>query len=154
MDKLVIFIILLQPDDVSFVLNESSQINMFTTVLVLLFLFKLRFPRGTSFTATLKRRYGQRTLVEFRRFEKNRIKFNHCQLDVKFLNVCKSYNVLPRFLHFKLYRKELTSSKLYKSWQFKLLNLELKSKQRQIRKLDRLIEQNQLYLKNHLSIFD
>ena len=53
-----------------------------------------------------------------------------------FLSKCKAYEVLPKFLYFKLYRKNLLNSKLYRKWQFKLLSVEIDAKH--IKKLKEL----------------
>ena len=55
--------------------------------------------------------------------------------DLEFLKTCKAYETLPKFLYFKLYRKQLHHSKLYKSWQYKLLNIEITSKNKLIKNL-------------------
>ena len=56
------------------------------------------------------------------------MKLRKSECDLRFLLRCKSYEVLPKFLYFKLYKKNILNSNLYKKWQFKLLNLEIKSK--------------------------
>ena len=112
---------------------------MFITTLVLLFIFKLRFPVGTPVTTLLFRRYGRNTLNAFRRKERTLRKLEHSKCDLEFLLKCKSYDILPKFLYFKLYRKNLCNSKLYRSWQFKLLNLEIKSKRHSIRKFSNIL---------------
>lgn len=127
---------------------------MFFTTLVLLFIFKLRFPKGTPLTTILFRRYGRSTLNVFRRKERILRKLEHNKCDLEFLLKCKSYNVLPKFLYFKLYRKNLYNSKLYKSWQFKLLNLEIKSKNHNIRKFSNSLSVASDELKNSLSYLD
>ena len=55
-------------------------------------------------------------------------KLEKTKCDLEFLNKCKTYNVIPKFLRFKLYKRNVQNSNLYKSWQYKLLNLEIKSK--------------------------
>ena len=84
---------------------NKCTLRMFITTLVLLFIFKLRFPVGTPVTTILFRRYGRSTLNIFRRKERISRKLEHNKCDLEFLMKCKSYNILPKFLYFKLYHK-------------------------------------------------
>ena len=127
---------------------------MFITALVVLFIFKLRFPRNQPLPQVITRRYGLPTLRLFRKYEKAYQKVEKLKCDRKFLIVCKSHEVLPRFLHFKLYRKTLHNSKLYRSWQFKLLHLEITSKNRQILKFQKSLEECKTNLKSSVSVLD
>ena len=52
---------------------------------------------------------------------------------VKWLNFSRNVNstiLSQRFLHFKFYKIKLLSSKLYREGQFKLLNIEIKSRKK------------------------
>ena len=106
--------------------------------LVILFILKLRFPRGTPISAVIQRRYGRQGITLFRRLEKTTLKLKKCECDLLFLSKCKAYETLPKFLYFKLYKKNLLNSKLYRKWQFKLLNIEINAKQRNIKRLKEL----------------
>ena len=108
---------------------------MFFIALCLLFLIRLRFPRRNSITVIISSRYGRQCVNLFRRLEKTAFKIKKVESDIHFLNTCKAYETLPKFLYFKLYRQNLQNSKLYRSWQFKLLNLELKTQNRNKAKL-------------------
>ena len=77
---------------------------------------------------------GIRTLNS--RLNKSR-KFLKTELDIVFLRHCKVYEVTPKFLRFKLYRRSLTSGAFYKKWQAKLLDRELQSKQQALKCLER-----------------
>ena len=96
--------------------------------LVFLFILKIKFPKETPISTIIQGRYGRRTLSDFRKYERIRQKYQKCICDIQFLVKCKSYNIIPKFLHFKLYKRKLLSSKLYREWQFKLLNIEIKSR--------------------------
>ena len=67
---------------------------------------------------------------------------------------CKSYNIVPKFLHFKLYKRKLLSSKLYREWQFKLLNIEIKSRNKDSRVLCNQLKILDQDLKNNVSFLD
>ena len=72
-------------------------------------------------------------------------------LDVDYLVKCKIYNIFSKFLKFKLYRKSLLSSQLYKSWQTKLLNSEINEKKQTTSKLNKEIEHTEADLKANLT---
>ena len=101
---------------------------------VVLFILKIRFPKGKSIKTIISRRYGPQVLQNFRKFEKSTYKLKKNTADLEFLNKCKIFNVIPKFLYFKLYNPNLLNSKLYKKWQHKLLNYEINTKQKQINK--------------------
>ena len=107
---------------------------MMIAALVILFILKLRFPRGTQLSTVIVRRYGRQGLQRFRRLEKTSIKLKKNEADLKFLKTCKSYEILPKFLYFKLYKRNLLNSKLYRKWQFKLLSIEINSKSKAVKK--------------------
>ena len=106
--------------------------------LVILFILKIRFSRGTPISTVIQRRYGRQGIALFRRLEKTTLKLKKCECDLQFLSRCKAYETLPKFLYFKLYKKNLLNSKLYRKWQFKLLNIEINAKQRNIKRLKEL----------------
>ena len=100
---------------------------------VFLFIFKIKF-KGTNFSDVLREKYGGSGLQNYRRCEKLNFKILKLKADIKFLEKCKAYSILPKFLKFKLYRHSLSKTSIYKSFQFKLLNLELKQKRKNLKK--------------------
>ena len=54
------------------------------------------------------------------------------ELDLEFLEKCKIFNLIPKFLRFRLYKRALHHSKLYESWQNKLLVNEIRSKRHRV----------------------
>ena len=101
---------------------------MYFVTLFFLFSLRLRFARGTSIATIINRRYSRGTLHIFIKMEDCAFKHAKAACDLEFLKTCKAYEPLPKFLYFKLYKKQLRHSKLYKSWQYKLLNIEISSK--------------------------
>ena len=89
--------------------------------LIFLFILKLRFPRNKPLSETIIERYGRSTLQLFRKYESRCFKLKKSEADREFLVLCKSYNVVPKFMKFKLYKKSLYSTPLYNSWTNKLL---------------------------------
>jgi len=118
---------------------------MFIITVVLLFLIKIRFPKNQPISNILRRRYGVPLLKNFRTLENATRKLNKARCDLEFLQSCLAYEVAPKFLRIKLYRRSLETSSLYKSWQTKLLQREISSKQRACRtlqlKIDNVLEE-------------
>ena len=95
-------------------------------VIFILSLLRLRQP---NIIKLLSERYGQTRVKLFRRTETTRSKLIKSELDLDFLKKCKTYDVMPKFLRFKLHRKALHSSQFYKSWMIKLLDKEIREKE-------------------------
>ena len=132
----------------------TSSIIMFVYALAFLFLLKLRFPLNQPILRIIARRYGPRILHIFRTYEQTSRKLCKAKLDLKFLKCCKTYNVFPNFIRFKLYKKCLHNTTLYKSWQEKLLNLEINEKTKCCTNLEVLNEQQLSNLKETVSYMD
>ena len=98
------------------------------TSIVFTFILRLRFPRHTSFSILLTKRYGTSCVKIYRNLENAYFRYHKTKLDLEFLSKCKSYNILPKFLYFKVHNPYVKTSKTYRSCQFKLLNLEIHTK--------------------------
>ena len=103
--------------------------------LVFLFIICLRFPRGQSIADVIRKRYGDKTLKNVRKFERLDYQVRKCQLDIEFLNTCHKYNVIPNFLRFRVTNKTLKDSLSYSRCQQLLLNEEIRCKKRRLRQL-------------------
>ena len=126
---------------------------MYCTTLVLLFLLRLRFGINTIYDV-IRRNHDHVVLRQFYRLLDTQKKYLKCQLDIDFLIKCKTYNIFPKFLKFKLYKKCLQQSKFYKSWQMKLLNEEIKYKRSCYNNLSSQILDHSTSLKCKLSILE
>ena len=115
---------------------------------------KVRFPKEVSIATILKRRYGNQGLKSYRDVEKLDFKLKKIKCDVEFLQLCKENRLTPSFLHFKLYNKDLSSSHLYRKFQEKLLDHELKQKRTQQRILSRKLKSLKSDLQSTFSHFD
>ena len=104
--------------------------NLFRLVFLLQFIVKLRFPRNQTIAEVITRRYGRNTWLMIRKWETNLRRWEKSKLDIVFLERCLLYGVTPKFVKFKLYRKELHCKKFYQEWQDFLLRNELKSKRK------------------------
>lgn len=121
---------------------------------VFIFLLKLRFPKGKSFTDIVTNRYGRDTLAAYRKLEKTHFKLHKVKLDIEFLITCKAYSIIPKFLSFKTYKRHVMSTNMYKSFQFKLLNFELKDKHKIHKSLESEFTNLRDQLRNDLSWID
>ena len=70
--------------------------------LVLLFLVRCRFPAQLSIIDVLRKRYGDTVVRQVRKLEKLDFKYKKASLDLQFLQICKSQNVILNILKFKL----------------------------------------------------
>lgn len=106
---------------------------MFVIALVLLFIVRLRFPRGSSIANILTQRYGRPVLILFREVERHDFKKRKLHSDLRFLKCCKKQNLVPNFLKFKVSNRNLQQSKSYRKCQQFFLNTEIKNKEKQIK---------------------
>ena len=127
---------------------------MFLRSFFLLFLIKIRFPSNSPISRLILNRYGPSGITSFRNYEKTSKKLAKFKLDLQFLNSCKLYQVFPKFLRFKLYKHSLTQTNLYKSSQYKLLEIEIASKQDAISSLSNSYNNARSTLKNVFSFLD
>ena len=122
--------------------------------LALIFLLRLHCGAIVNVINYIATTYGEEGRKLLRRYENHSRRLEKAKLDLSFLIKCKVYNVFPRFLKFKLYRKSLYSTPCYKSIQSKLLNNEINFKKRSIQKLSTV--NNQIYdnIKSTYSLID
>ena len=123
-------------------------------VLALIFVLRLWSGSHENVPVYLRSRYGLNALRFYRQWEKTLTRSKKVELDLKFLECCKIYNVIPKFLRFKLHRRVLTSAAFYKSWQSKLLINEINCKKRSLDKYQGALTQHEGALSNVLSSLD
>ena len=97
---------------------------------VIRFIIRLRFPQGKPISQVITRRYGRQTWLSVRNWEKHLKKWEKVKLDIIFLERCIQYDIIPKFIRFKLCNNLLQRSSFYKEWQSHLLHMELKNKRR------------------------
>ena len=105
---------------------------MVLLVLILKLIFKLRFPVRISFADTTRRRYGHDVLELFRTLERTTIKLFKAKADLDFLETFRDTDLVPRFLQFKLANRRLTSSSEALRSRRRLLDVEIRSKNRRV----------------------
>ena len=74
--------------------------------------------------------------------------------EIEFLEVCLEKNLTPKFVNFKLYRKDIRHSKQSTKFQTSLLNNELSEKKRKLKNLQNLHSSCFNQLKTLVHIFD
>ena len=127
---------------------------MFSTTLILLFLLRIRFPKEKPISNILTTRYGPLSLQYFRKYEGTYRKKTKAEMDLEFLHSCKAYHVVPKFLGFKLYRKSLYSTQLYKDFKCDLLDNEIDFKSSTVKKLTLELKTHQVTFRNSVSHLD
>jgi hypothetical protein len=127
---------------------------MFIPALVLLFILRLRFPKNKPITNTIYNKYGAPTVQLFWKNENILRKHDKLKCDLQFLDSCFHYQVTPKFLRMKLYKRAIENSSLCKSWQRKLLNNELQHKRRDLRNFENQLNTSRNQLKTRVSAID
>ena len=122
--------------------------------LVLLFIIRIRFPRGKLITDIIRNRYGEAYVKKMRRFKKCFFKSQKCHLDLKFLLACKNSTAIPKFLRFKLANRHLKTSHVYKKCQIRLLEEGIKSKRKWINTLEKDTQRVKEELQRTLLVLD
>ena len=124
-------------------------------VFIFSIIFLLRLCSGISnLYEYINNNYGEEGKKLFRNYENHQRKRTKSQLDLSFLHKCKIYNIFPKFLQFKLYKKVLHSASFYKKWQNKLLNLEIHNKKKVISTLTTQIKHCENSVDNTFSYID
>ena len=128
--------------------------NLRILFIALNFIFKLLKSKNFNLPAYLQEYYGNDSAKSYYSIISDSKKLEKSKLDLDFLLKCKTYDVIPKFLRFKLYKKSLHSSQFYKSWQIKLLTFEISSKTKRISELEELLKQKTTTFYNQVSYFD
>ena len=103
---------------------------MVVLICVLKFILLLRFPTNVSIAETTRVRYGEDVLSTFRKWERLSIKHGKALLDLQFLRNCRDADLIPCFLQFKLSNSRLQKSKDVSRFRRRLLDKEIKSKEK------------------------
>lgn len=74
--------------------------------------------------------------------------------DLEFLKACRTNEVAPKFIRFKLFNRNLENTEFYNEWQMHLLDIEIKSKQKQLRNISVKLQNANSVLKTQLSTID
>ena len=84
------------------ILQSSFKFFGMIRVITLVFLYLVwcRFRVHLSIISVLRKWYGDTVVKQVRKFEKLDFKCKKALLDLQFLQICKSQNVIPNFLKF------------------------------------------------------
>ena len=127
---------------------------MFTSLLAILFIIKLKLSRSRNLPNYIRQKYDGNTLRIYRHLESSIKKWKKAELDHDFLLYCKMSNIVPNFIKFKLYRSSLYNSDFYKSATQSLLDIEINFKTKSITKLKSSVLSLSDSLYDELSLFD
>ncbi|XP_069993512.1 uncharacterized protein [Penaeus vannamei] len=127
---------------------------MFTTVLGYLFILTIRRLSGKPITTYFKSKYGKTALDTFRRTEKLSYRSKKPQKDIKFLNLGKYYDVIPKFLNFRVHNPVFESTQIYRSWCFVLLDREISNQKKKETVITDKLNKDYLNPKSILSPMD
>ena len=120
---------------------------------VIKFLLLLKFGKATLFDVITRNHGSQCRKLVLRCVDLHK-KLSKCELDVDFLKSCKTYEIFPKFLRFKLYKKSLQTSKAYQNFQHQLLDQELSSRSERAVQLRQQHAELQSSLQCQLSFFE
>jgi hypothetical protein len=118
--------------------------------------FSYLFPTALSpgFISNLRLKYGESILVSIRYCERLTEKLQKAKCDVEFLRCCLIYNLMPNFINIRLWKPGIKKSEQFKSFQRNCLIREFECRQKQARKLEKLVSSSLIELEKHLSSID
>ena len=123
-----------------------------TLALVFMFLVHLRFPSRLSLLQVIRNRYGDTIVTLVRKFGKVDFKHRKAALDLNFLQSCRSFNVIPKFLQSRVANKNLRRSQAYQKCLNHLLLAEINNDRKNLKVLVELssVKSNLLRISNFL----
>ena len=116
---------------------------MVSTLLALLYILKLKLKISPNGFDYFNKSYGTQGLRCYRNALNSSTRLCKLSLDKEFLVKCKIFGLTPKFLRFKLYKKSLLTSRLYKKWQLELLENEINLKNKYLSK-ELVLQENTL----------
>ena len=122
--------------------------------LVLLFIIRLRFPRELSLATIVRKRYGDDTLKDVRRFEKLDRRCRKLEIDIDYIETCVRHDVMPKFVRFRTANSNLRKSSTYVDCQKRLLQTELSNKNNALNESKKELDIVYTKLRRQLSYLD
>ena len=104
---------------------------------VFLFIIRIRFPNRKSIADIIRSRYGEAFIRIIHKFEISDYKLRKVHLDLRFSLEFKKNNLIPEFSQLKFANRYLHNSVVYKKCQIKLLEEEIRAKQKRINTLEK-----------------
>jgi len=127
---------------------------LFCLSLVFTFILRIRLKTIRDIFSYVRSRYNEDAVRKLRKFDNLTRKVVKTELDLQFLSKCKTFNIFPKFLRFKLYKKALHSSSLYRSWQSKLLVNEIQTKRKALSDCSLRVKDAEAQIRSAVSSFD
>ncbi|CAF3249837.1 unnamed protein product [Rotaria sp. Silwood2] len=100
---------------------------------------QIRYPT-VNIDEYIRQHYGSRFLYMYPNVKKFSYRLESVQLDFQFFKICRSKDIIPSFLRFKTANSDLSSSRVYKDCQRKLLNVEINVKHKKLNELKKMYE--------------
>ena len=126
---------------------------MFHVILAVIFAIKLFAKSKFHAPKFISSHYGPQALTVLRRLEKAHRGVAKRQADIDFLTKCLLYNIVPKFLRFKLYKSAVQCHRKTRTYRKTLLQLEIKQHQHDIKELEKKIKFFSSALKQQLGPF-
>ena len=114
---------------------------VFLCSILLKLIFFLRYPKRISIADTTRRLYVEHVLELFRSLERITLKLEKAKTDLSFLEQCRSADLIPRFLQFKLSSRKLSNCSETTRTKRRLLDIEIRSKNKRIKFLSNRVTQ-------------
>ena len=128
-------------------------LKMFPSLLVLLFILKIRLSANSNIVNLLLHAMARRETSYIEGMKDWEETCKNLSI-LRISDWMKTYNVIPKFLRFKLYKRSLRSASFYRSWQAKLLNYEINCKKKEMNWLSQELKQNYSNVNNLFSYID
>ena len=113
-----------------------------------------RFPKNIPISNIIRTRYGQEILTKFRSWESKQKKLSKTRLDLNFSTSCKAHKIVPNFLKFKLYKKCLHNTQMYREFQQTLLDNEIETKKKRLSELTTLCNEIKAAMQQRIPVVD
>ena len=104
-------------------------------VITILFIFRLRFPKGKSIADVIRKTYGDHVVKSMRKLEKLDYKRRKVELDISYLETCRDNDIIPKMCSFKTTNTALRKSGTYKNCQKQILWEEIRIKKEKLKVL-------------------
>ena len=89
----------------------TLQVNMFILSLVFIFLLRIRFPATRPISSQITTRYDVMALRCFRYLERWTSKLDKCRRELTYLETCRAYETIPKYLRSKFTKKLFSTKK-------------------------------------------
>ena len=107
-----------------------------------------------QFVSFTRSKYGEETLLTFRKVEKLSLKLQKSKCDLEFIRLCIIYQLTPTFLHIKMWKKRIKRTNEFKQFQQHCLKNEFKTRHADSIKYEKQIKPLMENLSNTMQFSD